>query len=69
MEVNELLNRALNEISELRNENKHQQIRLDMYDEMMKLFHTKVPQKGGGMMIPDIVHELKVAIEKGGSNE
>lgn len=58
-EKDSLLARALGEIKVLRNENREQAIRLQMFDDLKLLLHTR-PNHGEGMaMSPDIVYEIR----------
>lgn len=62
MENKELLQRANNEIKQLRSQNQLMAARLDMFDSMMAIFNAQQLSRGG-MMHPDIVYEIEKAIE------
>lgn len=54
-----LLQDAVNEIKALRHQNELKTARLDVYDEMMRLFHTEPKYRPGGLMHPDVVYEIE----------
>jgi len=54
-----LLQSALNEIRTLRSTNELQSARLEVFDNMMRMFHTLPNYGNSGMMSPDIVWEIQ----------
>ncbi len=56
------LQRASSEIKELRRENEIMRARLDMFDSMNLIFHTRPNQENRGMS-PDLVYEIEKFIE------
>ena len=58
MNEKELLQRALSEITELRNQNKLMRARLDMFDAVMSALHGQPARESGGLMYPDIAYEI-----------
>lgn len=59
MEEKELLERALSEITRLRNQNELMRARLDMFDAVMSALHGSPATEQGGLMSPDIAYEIK----------
>lgn len=53
-----LLQYALNEINSLREQNKIMSARLEVFDTMMRLFHTTPNYGGNGLMSPDIAWQI-----------
>lgn len=58
-----LLQQATNEIKSLRKQNELMAARLEMFDTMMRLFHTNPNYGSGGMMSPDVVYEIDKYLE------
>ncbi len=54
-----MLERALNEITSLRNQNQLMRARLDMFDAVMSALHGQPARESGGLMAPDIAYEIK----------
>ena len=59
----ELLERANDEIKQLRHQNQLQAARLEVFDSMMLLFTSLPNYQARGLMHPDIVYEITKAIE------
>jgi hypothetical protein len=53
-----LLQRASNEIKELRKQNELMSARLEVFDSMMAVLHTPIATKMHGGMAPDLVYEI-----------
>lgn len=63
MNEQQLLASALDEIRTLREQNKFMAARLDVFDNMLRVFHT-VPNYGNsGAMHPDIAWEINKHLE------
>jgi hypothetical protein len=58
-----LLQQASSEIKALRRQNELMSARLEVFDSMMRLFHTSPNYGQGGMMHPDIVYEIDKYLE------
>lgn len=58
-ETANLLDDAASEIQHLRRDNQLKTARLDVFDQMMRLFHTVPHGSGCGGVSPDVVFELK----------
>lgn len=58
-----LLECASREIKSLRKENELMKARLEMFDTLMRVFHTSPNYGGGGLMSPDIVYEIDKFVE------
>lgn len=69
MDNKELLERASSEIKFLRAQNQGMATRLEIYDNMMLLFHATPRHSQSGMMAPDLVYELDSAIARIKNNE
>lgn len=63
-----LLQEALTEIRTLRNQNQLMTARLDVYDEMMRLFHIEPKYRPHGLMHPDIAYEIDKYLESRNMN-
>lgn len=63
MDEQQLLQSALNEIQSLRQQNKSMSERLEIFETMMRLFHTTPNYGGSGMMSPDIAWEINKYLE------
>ncbi len=63
MENKELLERAASEIRGLRNQNKEQRLRLQMFDDCMLLLTAHLHGRGEGAMSPDVVYEIEKALK------
>ena len=68
MKEQDLLQRAINEIKQLRSQNSLMNARLDMFDKMMVLFHTQ-PAYAGGQMSPDLVWEMEKHLDSINENK
>lgn len=62
MENLELLQRASNEIKNLRSQNQLMAARLGVFDDMMMLLKATPVYPGYGAMSPDVVYEIEKAI-------
>lgn len=60
---NRLLQDAINEIKRNRQTIRDQRLRLNMFDDVMKIFNTR-PQSEGCSNAPDVVWDLEKQIEK-----
>lgn len=74
MQEKEMLQRASNEIKHLREANALMAGRLEVFDTMMRLFHTSPNYGSGGMAHPDVVYEIdnhleNLKKEENGTNE
>ena len=58
-----LLQQASNEIKSLRKQNELMAARLEVFDTMMRLFHTSPNYGSVGMMSPDVVYEVDQYLE------
>jgi hypothetical protein len=58
MDEKQMLQHAIGEIKTLRASNQLMSARLEVYDQMMRLFHTQPNYGSHGMMHPDIVYEI-----------
>lgn len=58
----QLLTEAKNEIKSLRRQNELMASRLEMFDTMMRLFHTTPNYGKGGMLGPDVVYDIEMFI-------
>jgi hypothetical protein len=63
MNEQQLLQSALNEINSLRKQNELMAARLDVFDNMMRLFHTTPNFGSNGLMNPDITYEISKYLE------
>jgi len=59
----QLLQEASAEIKTLRRQNELMAARLEVFDTMMRLFHTSPNYGNNGMMHPDIVYQIDKHIE------
>lgn len=57
-----LLNQAVSEIKKLRRQNDLMRARLDMFDAMNAILHTRVAERGEGMS-PDLCWEIERFIQ------
>lgn len=62
MEEKQLLEHALNEINSLRRSNELMRARLDMFDAVMSALHGQPARENGGLMSPDVTHEIRKRI-------
>lgn len=58
-----LLEKASAEIKSLRRSNELMGARLEVFDTMMRLFHTTPNFGGSGIMSPDVVYEVEKYLE------
>lgn len=63
MNEQQMLQSALSEINSLRKQNELMAARLEVFDTMMRLFHTQPNFGGGGLMHPDIAWEINKYLE------
>jgi hypothetical protein len=63
MSEQDMLQRANIEIKDLRRKNELMGARLDVFDSMMRLFHTNPNFGTSGMMHPDIAWEIDKYLE------
>ena len=63
----QFLREATIEIKQLRHQNEIMRARLDMFDSMEALLHTKVASKGEGMS-PDLVRTIEMHIKREEAN-
>jgi len=63
----QLLQSAVSEIRSLRKQNELMSARLEVFDNIMRMFHTSPNWGNSGMMHPDIVYEIEKYIESKGT--